>query len=210
MKTASHVLVWKRPSKVEWRIVTWTDAAQAKAITRWKSTVGYVITVSNIPLLWVAKTVTLPKSTVATSSKEAELYAAVEAVKETLWVHNMLCAIKPEAKTPLVWCDNEDLVKVANRLSDVVKYKHLMVLVQFLRDVVEKQLVCIKFVKGKHNLADPLTKIVPGPQMREFSRKLGLLNAEEAHEATDCLKQGVCRMDPMSSGVSVNRQASAR
>ena len=104
------------------------------------------------------------------SSTEAELYAAVEATKDVVWLRHLLEEIGfPQHHPTKVYVDNESLITLASQFSGNHKrVKHFLVKINFLISMVDDGVVVFEKVDTLLNPADLLTKPL-GP--REFLPK---------------------------------------
>ena len=78
--------------------------------------------------------------------------------------------IVPEIEGPVpLYCDNTGAVAQAKEQRAHHKSKHILRRFHLVREIVERQEVCIKRVETKNNIADPFTKTLP---QREFDHHL--------------------------------------
>eukprot|EP00253_Pinus_taeda_P029090 PITA_29090 len=74
-----------------------------------KSIVGYVFTLGSGPITWACK----KQATISLSSTEAEYRGAIEASKETLWLHQILSEFGFQQQHPTtLWCDNQSAIQL--------------------------------------------------------------------------------------------------
>jgi hypothetical protein len=72
-----------------------------------------------------------------------------------------------------VFCDNELVVKNSTKPESTLKKKNNAIAYHRVREAQAAGIVRIAKEDGETNLADVLTKCLPGPRLREFcSRKL--------------------------------------
>ena len=100
------------------------------------------------------------QSNVTLSSTEAELYAAVEATKDTIWFRDLLAEIGfPQSEPTLIWVDNASLITLASEFSGNHKrVKHFLVRLNFLINQVDLKVIVFGKTPTELNIADGLTK----------------------------------------------------
>jgi len=67
-----------------------------------------------------------------------------------------------------VFCDNESVVKNTTRPESALKKKHNAVAYHKVRESIANGTIRLAKEDGKSNLADILTKLMPGPRLREM------------------------------------------
>jgi hypothetical protein len=97
---------------------------------------------------------------VALSSTEAELNAAVDAVKDAIWLRDLLTEIGfPQTEPTPIYVDNASLITLASEYSGNHKrVKHFLVRLNFLIEQVSKGVVIFVKVHTDLNTVDALTK----------------------------------------------------
>jgi hypothetical protein len=74
-----------------------------------KSTTGYVFTLGSGVISWASKT----QPSMALSTKEIEYKAAVAVSCEVVWLHSILCDLKPPQMQPTtLHYDNQSVMKM--------------------------------------------------------------------------------------------------
>ncbi|GKC34419.1 hypothetical protein Tco_1046803, partial [Tanacetum coccineum] len=105
--------------------------------------------------------------------KEAEYMALTEAVKEAIWLRGLLEELGVEINTMAVNCDNQGVIHLSWNHVFHERTKHINVRYHFIREVLEAKTVKVLKVGTEHNVADALTKVVPGLKLQHC---LELLN----------------------------------
>ena len=174
--TRTMVMIWWRPVIIDWNVKVWVDASTPKALSRAKSSIGYIITVMNCAVEWKATTArSLKTLDSATSSKESECFALVRAVKRGLVVGQMVRELTGGGNSKIqVACDNLDLVRTVNGESGVEEMLYMVDKLNFVKDAVDKNYIEVRFVEGRRNPADPLTKVMHASKLEEFRKQLGI------------------------------------
>ena len=109
--------------------------------------------------MWFSRT----QKCVTLSTTEAEYVAMGDGVKEALFVRNLLSFVLPSEKQKVlrVLEDNQGAIALAKNPLGSSNSKHIDVRHHFIRDLVEKEEVCIKHVDSEDQHGDILTKALP-------------------------------------------------
>jgi len=148
----------------------YADASYAQDLGR-KSRSGHVFMMAGAAVTWYCK----KQPVVALSSTEAEFYALSEAVKESLWIRQLLNEIGLPLNDPtVVHQDNMSTMAIALNPIQHQRVKHIDVKVYFLRDHLDKRHVKLVYCPTEDMIADIFTKALPISSHRKFTNLLGL------------------------------------
>ncbi|GKB73939.1 retrotransposon protein, putative, ty1-copia subclass [Tanacetum coccineum] len=134
-----------------------------------RSITGYVFLVQGCVVSWKA----MLQQVVALSTTEAEYMALTEAVKEAIWLRELLEELGIELNNVADNCDNQGAIYLSRNHVFHERTKHIIVRNHFIREVLEAKTVNVLKVGTKHNVADALTKVIPGLKLQH---SLELLN----------------------------------
>ena len=98
---------------------------------------------------------------VALSTTEAEYTAAIEAVKEALWLQGLFGELGVRQKSVTIHCDSSSVIHLCKNPAHHEKTKHIDIKLHFIRNEVSKGAVKMAKVHTDENPADMLTKAVP-------------------------------------------------
>jgi hypothetical protein len=119
------------------------------------------------------------QQTVARSSKEAEMMAAGEAVREAIWLSWLRYFIEGKCGTIKIYCDSKGaLSKIHNPVLEDLR-KHIDVSLHHVRERQEAGYVDFKWVSGEENVADMFTKALPLPAFQKHRDSLRLFTASQ-------------------------------
>jgi hypothetical protein len=146
-------------------IVAYADANFAADADKRRSTTGAVVTPNGRAVLWLSKL----QSVVATSTAEAEFIAAAVATKESLWVRKMLSEITGTVQPIDLRVDNQSAIQLTKEhtAGRSGRTKHVDVHFQFIKDRFQQGDLKVDFVKTEEQMADMLTKQLPGPAFKK-------------------------------------------
>jgi RPA family protein len=71
-----------------------------------------------------------------------------------------------------VFCDNEAVVMNSSRPESVLKKKHNAIAYHRVREAQAAKIIRVAKEPGETNLADILTKLMPGPRMKELLERI--------------------------------------
>ncbi|XP_062100092.1 protein FAR1-RELATED SEQUENCE 11-like [Humulus lupulus] len=113
---------------------------------------------------------------VALSSTEAEYMAAIEAIKEAIWLKGLTKELGFNSQNITVHCDNQSALHLMKNPMFHERSKHIDIKLHFIREVLANREVQVKKINTTNNLADMFTK---GVTQDKFRHCLNLLNIGE-------------------------------
>lgn len=120
-----------------------------------RSTTGYCVYVNDNLISWNTK----KQQTVALSSAEAELMAITEAVKEVIWIREMMTEMKYEIHTPMkIYSDNQSAIHMTHNDVDQERTKHIATRHFFVREKIVSGEMDVEWVQSAKQTADIFTK----------------------------------------------------
>ena len=149
------------------RVAVYSDASFAPYGNH--SVTGVVINFKGCPIIWKSKRQAL----VALSTAESELIAACEAVTVALSAEALIADIAQALDVMHLMVDNTAAISLAEG-SGTQRTRHLRVRSNFIRDMLVKGELRISHCPGDVQLADALTKVLPGPRHATLNSLLGL------------------------------------
>jgi len=164
---ASKQIPKNAPEALGHSVVTtcYVDADHAGCKSTRRSHTGVLIYVNYAPIVWFSKR----QNTVESSTFGSEYIALKTAIDliEALRYKLRMFGI-PIANSTLVFCDNEAVVLNSTHSESTLKRKHISIAYHRCREAQAAGYVRIGFIKGMENLADLLTKVLPGPRLRQL------------------------------------------
>jgi hypothetical protein len=141
-----------------------------------RSISGVVSTTGGTAISWISKR----QSTVALSTTEAEYQALAEAAKEALWIRNFLNELNhPVTEPTVIWNDNTGAIALAHDPIHHARTKHIGIKHHFIRDLIENNVVSLRYKSSDQMPADLLTKALGGPVVKQHRTILGLKEEEK-------------------------------
>ena len=100
--------------------------------------------------------------TVARSSTESEYRSLVDATAEGVWLRSLLHELRvPFVASPTLWCDNLGATFLSTNPVFHARTKHVEVDHHFVRELVARNQLHVRFLPSKEQLANIFTKTLP-------------------------------------------------
>ena len=157
---------WDGSPDFEFTIGGRSDSDYGKDPQTQRSVSGGRVLLCGAPVTFRSST----QKTVALSVMEAELYAAVLCAQDMIYVRNVLLSIGLKVKLSMILeCNNQGPVDPANSWSVGGRTHDIDVRQCFLRELKEAGVLHMKWISGKENDSDMLTKNLDGPLFEKFA-----------------------------------------
>ena len=160
---------------LEWILEVYSDSDYAGDPETRISVTGHILFLLGVPIVWKSKA----QKSVTLSSAEAEFVAMSEAVKEILFVVNLLESMGVKVKKPvIVKVDNQGAIFMAENVNTSQRTKHADTRAKFVTQFVGS-VIKIVFVSTVDNRADVFTKNVDGGTLTNHCEDMIELVPEE-------------------------------
>ena len=159
--------------EAEFKVQGYSDSDFGGDLDKKRSLSGYVFIVGGNTVSWKSSL----QPVVALSTTEAEYIALTEAVKEAIWIKELLREMGFEQEKVSIWCDSQSAISLSKIKVFHERTKHVARKFHFIRDVIEEGEVEVLKIHTSRNPADMLTKCIP---VHTFEAALELL------KLTDC------------------------
>jgi hypothetical protein len=155
-----------------------SDSDYAKDTQTRLSFSGYIVYLEGASVMHRSAT----QKTVALSSCEVELNAAVVWVQDMLYAKNLLELIGLRVQLPMVLeIDTRGAVDLINSFSVGGRTRHIDIKQCFLQELKESKQLIVEWIPGSENNADMFTKNLDGPLFKKYAEQLlgeGALNRD--------------------------------
>ena len=148
-----------------------SDADWAGSKSDRKSTSGYCFMLNhNGPLIsWKSR----KQDSIALSSCESEYVAACAAAQESIYLARLyndfaITKVGVDESQTVIHVDNQGAIGLAKNPVAHNKSKHIDIKFHFLRDVVMKKKITLKYVRSQDNVADVFTKVATKIKLNNF------------------------------------------
>ena len=131
---------------------------------------GYLILLNGCPVAFG----TGMRKKVSASTPEAEYVALAHALKELLWLLQILKSMGIKVARPIyVYEDNQTCITIANNHMSQKRTRYIDIRYHFIRDYTEDGTIkLIYYCQTKNMLADILTKALPKPQHEHLRNQI--------------------------------------
>ena len=131
-----------------------------------RSTTGYTFMFAGGPISWKSKC----QKVVSDSSTEAELRAAVDAVKECKWLRDVLSDLAELNEGPTrMFEDNQGLLKITENTQALDRCRHISRKASALRESIQHRIISLEYIASEKNPADIFTKSVHKNTIKQVS-----------------------------------------
>jgi len=135
-------------------LVGYSDASYAEDPDTRRSTGAYIFTINDRPISWASKR----QPTVALSTTEAEYMALCQAIREAIWLRQMLAELGIQTGKIPVNADNKSAIALGRNPEFHKRSKHIDVQYHFVREKVQSGQIDIPYLPTAQMVADGLTK----------------------------------------------------
>lgn len=152
-------------------LVVFSDADWGNDINDRRSMSGYILRVFGGTVAWLTR----KQQTVALSSTEAEFVALCTATCEGIWMRRLLADLGVVIKESVVYYeDNQSCMRVAEEPRDSRRMKHVDIKFNFIRELVQRGDMVIKYIPSERQLADVMTKGLPAVAFKRLLEAIGI------------------------------------
>lgn len=176
LKHVIRYLIGTREYRLSWGssnigLMGYTDASHATEDLGYKSMSGYVFLIGGGAVSWSAKKQPL----IALSTAESEYIAMVHATKELMWIRTFISEIlRPLSLPSILHGDNQSAIAIAKNNHFSPRTKHIALRFHFIREVIQRSIISLKWTGTHSNLADLFTKALDLAKTDSFASSLGL------------------------------------
>ncbi len=136
---------WDGTNQFQFKIRGRLDSDYAKDMQTRQSVLGYMVFLEDAPVMHRSAT----QKTVALSSCEAELNAAVLCVQDMLYMKNMIKSIGLRVELPMkLEINNKGVVDLINSFSIRGRTRHIDIKQCFLRELKEAKQLVVNWISG--------------------------------------------------------------
>ena len=138
------------------KIVGYADASYGGEESR--SQTGTLVSMNGNAIMWNSRR----QDTISLSITEAEYIACSEIAKDLRWLQQLLQELLPYTNmSTSIMTDNEAALKLCKTQTFHRRTKHIEHRYHYLRMLVDQQVLKVKWINGKENPADIMTKLIP-------------------------------------------------
>ncbi|KAL5730821.1 hypothetical protein ACHQM5_003612 [Ranunculus cassubicifolius] len=155
----------------EVKLLGFCDIDWAGSVDDMKSTSGYTFTVGSGVVSWSSK----KQETVAQSSAEAEYVSAALATSQAICLKRILKDLGEKKKKAIsILCDNKSAIAMSKNPVHHNRTRHIAIKHHYIRDMVKKGKIEVKYISTEDQVSDILTKALPKDKHHYFKEMMQL------------------------------------
>lgn len=153
------------------QLIAFSDSDWAGCPDDRKSTSGCCVFLGKNLISWISK----KQPTVSQSSTELEYKALANASAKLIWIQTLLNELRISLPcAPTLFCDNIGATYLTSNPIYHARTKHIEIDYHFVRDQVANKLLNVRFISGKDQIADVLTKPLPASRFLLLASNLNV------------------------------------
>ena len=115
------------------------------------------------------------QNSVSLSTTEAEYIDAGSCCSQFLWMKKVLTDYGISQDTMVVYCDNSSAIDISKNHIQHSKTKHIEIRYHFIRNLVERKIVCLEYIPTEHQNADIFTKSLDRSKFETLRQVIGVI-----------------------------------
>lgn len=152
------------------QLLAYTDADWGSDHLDRKSVSGCAVYFNNNLVSWTSK----KQNVVAQSSYESEYLASALTASELIYLRGICNDLSINNVQATLMIDNQSAIHSIESFDNSKRSKHIDIKAHFIKDIVAKGLVKLKYVPSNENIADIFTKSLPREKFENFRVKLNV------------------------------------
>ena len=180
LKAAFHLLRYLKQdptlgifmsNSADYTVRSFCDSDWASCPDSRKSVTGYLVLLGDCPVSWKSK----KQETISLSSAEAEYRSLRKLVGELVLLQRLFNELTVPYTGPFsVFCDSQSALHIARNPVFHERTKHIEIDCHFVRTKLQEGLITLHYVHTDQQLADILTKALPGIKHSNVLSKLSV------------------------------------
>lgn len=135
-----------------------------------KSTTGFVFMFGSGAISWSSQL----QKCVTLSSTEAEYVAGAQTVKDLVWIKQLFTDMRIRLDASILKMDNQSAIRLIKNPEFHKRTKHIDIMYHFIREKYAQGCFLLENVPTDEQIADILTKALPGEKFLKFRTLMGL------------------------------------
>jgi hypothetical protein len=138
-----------------------------------KGTTDIIVRLGNQTIHWYTRR----QQVTSLSNSESEYIAAAQGAKDASWTRQLLeeMKIRSTIEPIILLMDNDAAQKLSQDTTYRQRTRHIDNRYHYIQEQVGKRYLIVKGTPGKTNPADPLTKLISAPCLKEWMKEIGIL-----------------------------------
>ena len=114
------------------------------------------------------------QNSVSLSTAETEYITVGSYCSQLLWMKKLLTDYEITQDTMVIYCDNSSVIDISKNPVQHFKTKHIEIRYLFIRDLIERKIVCFKYISIEHQNADIFTKPLDRSKFETLRQVIGV------------------------------------
>ena len=148
-----------------------SDSDQASNADDRKSTTDGCFYVGTNLVTWMSK----KQNYMSLSTAEAEYITVGSCCSQLLWMKKVLTDYGISQDTMVVYCDNSSAIDISKNPVQHSKTKHIEIRYYFIRDLVERKIMCLEYIPTERQNADIFTKPLDRSKFETLRQVIGVI-----------------------------------
>ena len=144
----------------------WTGNADDR-----KSTTGGCFYVGVNLVTWMSK----KKNSMFLSTAETEYIATGSCCSQLIWMKKVLTDYGISQDIVVLYCDNSSAINISKNPIQHSKTKHIEIMYHFIRDLIERKIICLEYIPTERQNADIFTKPLDRSKFEVLHQVIGVI-----------------------------------
>ena len=115
------------------------------------------------------------QNSMSLSTAEVEYIAAGSCCSQLLWMKKVLTGYGISQDTMVVYCDNSSAINISNNSVQHSETKHIEIRYHFIRDLVERKIVCLEYIPTERQNVVIFTKPLDRSKFKTLRQVIGVI-----------------------------------
>ena len=115
------------------------------------------------------------KNSAFLSTAETEYIATGSCCSQLIWMKKVLTDYGISQDTMVLYCDNSSAINISKNPVQHSKTKHIEIMYHFIRDLIERKIMCLEYIPTERQNADIFTKPLDRSKFEVLHQVIGVI-----------------------------------
>ena len=115
------------------------------------------------------------KNSAFLSTAETEYIATGSCCSQLIWMKKVLTDYGISQDTMVLYCDNSSAINISKNPVQHSKTKHIEIMYHFIRDLIERKIMCLEYIPTERQIADIFTKPLDRSKFEVLHQVIGVI-----------------------------------
>ena len=115
------------------------------------------------------------QNSVSLFTAEAEYIVVGSYCSQLLWMKKVLTDYGISQDAMVVYCDNSSVIDISKNPVQHSKTKHIEIMYHFIRDLIERKIVCLEYIPTECQNVDIFTKLFYRSKFETLRQVIGVI-----------------------------------